>query len=170
MIKRALLHVCRALGLFRLARRRLRGRLLILGYHGVAQADEHRWRPKLFMSSETFERRLGYLARAGIPVVSLGDALDRLDRPDAPWAVALTFDDGFHNYATVAAPRLDRRGMPATVYVASYYTEHPRWPVFDLIVDYALWRSPAREAPGALIGEGEPLGAPLPLRRHARRR
>ena len=156
MLKRALLHVCRALGLFALSRRLLRGKLLILCYHGIAQADESDWRPKLFMRPETFRGRLARLQALGVPVVSLADGLERVRR-DAPFAVVITFDDGFYNFFGLARPALQAHGFTAMVYVATYHAVHPEWPVFDLGVAYALWRQRGRAAPGALIGETEPL-------------
>ena len=42
-----------------------------------------------------------------------------------PRAFAVTFDDGFHNNLTVAAPALAQRGVPATFYVTSdFVTEN----------------------------------------------
>ena len=147
--KQSVLRLCRRLGLFALARRMSRGHLLILCYHGVSQTDEHRWRPRMFISPETFERRLDYLRRCGIPIVSLETGLSHLaaEGARAPFSIALTFDDGFHNFSAQALPRMLVRRFPATVYVTTYYVRHPRWPVFDLAVDYMLWRS-GRVVPG----------------------
>lgn len=155
-LKRIGLHVCRALGLFALARWLMHGRLLILCYHGIAQADESAWRPKLFMRRDTFARRMETLARLRLPVVGLDAGLSRV-RAAEPYRVAITFDDGFQNFYSLARPILLRHGYPATVYVATYYCLHPDWPVFDLVVDYMLWKGAGRGAPGALIGEDEPL-------------
>ena len=59
------------------------------------------------------------IADAGCRVVSLGELLgwmrDGRELPDH--AVALTFDDGFADFATVAFPELQGRGWPATVFV-----------------------------------------------------
>ena len=153
-------------GLFALARRRVDGRLLILAYHGVAQADEHEWRPKLFMSRETFQRRLACLRQWQVPVRPLGDGLSELRRgAKAPYAVALTFDDGYHNFADLALPYLETAGAGATVYVCTYYSLHTGWPVFDLAVDYMFWKRPAGVVPGDLIGEAEPLTGATPVER-----
>ena len=157
-LKSLLLRIARAVGLFALARRRVDGRLLILAYHGVAQADEHEWRPKLFMSRETFQRRLACLRQWQVPVRPLGDGLSELRRgAKAPYAVALTFDDGYHNFADLALPYLETARAGATVYVCTYYSLHTGWPVFDLAVDYMFWKRPAGVVPGDVIGEAEPL-------------
>jgi hypothetical protein len=165
-LKTLLLRIARAIGLFSLARRRVDGRLLILAYHGVAQADEHEWRPKLFMSRETFERRLACLRRWHVPVRPLGDGLADLQRgTQAPYAVALTFDDGYYNFTALALPYLEAAGAAATVYVCTYYSLHTGWPVFDLAVDYMFWKRPAGLVPGDVLGEAEPLTGATPVER-----
>jgi len=113
----------------------------------------------MFISPETFERRLDHLRRCGIPIVSLEIGLSRLAAEGArtPFSIALTFDDGFHNFSAQALPRLLVRHLPATVYVTTYHVRHPRWPVFDLAVDYMLWARSGRVVPGALIAERDPL-------------
>src|SRR6266852_4126827 len=45
-------------------------------------------------------------------------------------AVALTFDDGYHNFADLALPYLETARAGATVYVCTYYSLHTGWPVF----------------------------------------
>ncbi|HEX7788413.1 MAG TPA: polysaccharide deacetylase family protein [Methylomirabilota bacterium] len=167
-MRNTLLRLARALGLFALARRRVRGALLILAYHGLAQADEDRWRPKLFMSRVTFQRRLALIRQWGVPIVSLGDGLDHLKRnSEQPYAITLTFDDGYSNFASLAAPELTAAGMRAMVYVCSYYAVHPDWPVFDLAIDYMFWSRPAGRVPGEIIGESQSLTASTPAERTA---
>lgn len=56
-------------------------------------------------------------------VLPLGEAVARLGRGDLPAAAAcITFDDGYRDNLTVAAPILRRHGLPATVFVATGYT------------------------------------------------
>jgi peptidoglycan/xylan/chitin deacetylase (PgdA/CDA1 family) len=61
------------------------------------------------------------IEEAGCRVVSLAELRgwmrDGLELPNR--AVALTFDDGFADFATVAFAELRRRGWPATVFVAT---------------------------------------------------
>ena len=145
-LKSLLLRIARAVGLFAIARRRVDGRLLILAYHGVAQA----------------QRRLACLRRWQVPVRPLGDGLSELRRgAKAPYAAALTFDDGYHNFADLTLPYLETARAGATVYVCTY----TGWPVFDLAVDYMFWKGPAGVVPGNVIGEAEPLTGATPVER-----
>lgn len=105
-------------------------RLLILAWHNIE--------PTSFFqgSSPTgarcgFERQIGYLRR-WTNVVPLGPALADLaaGRPLPPRAVALTFDDGYLDNVTVAAPLLRAAGMPATFFLVSGFlcgTERAWW-------------------------------------------
>lgn len=68
------------------------------------------------MSEAAFTRHIKWLASGAVRVVSLGDLIG-LD--DATNAVALTFDDGFANFGTVAAPLLRAAGLPATLFLVS---------------------------------------------------
>lgn len=144
-LKLALLFVCRSLGLFRLTGWLTRDRLKILCYHGFELADETRFRPKLFISGGLFERRLQTIRRYGLRVLPLDEAVDRLYAGTLPpHALAITIDDGFHSVATVAMPRLRQQGFAATVYVTTYYVEHAT-PIFRLVVQYMLWKTPRRQ-------------------------
>ena len=56
-----------------------RGRqLLILGYHGVALADEAAWNPELFMPVELLATRFEYLRKSGFQILPLELALGLL--------------------------------------------------------------------------------------------
>lgn len=119
-----------------------RQRLLILCYHWLSYRDEHLNDP-LYITPDFFRRRLERLRDGGYTVLRLGDALDRLRRGTLPpKSVAITFDDGTRDFAELAVPLLREFGMPATVYVTTYYCEH-LLPVFDIALRYLLWRTQA---------------------------
>jgi peptidoglycan/xylan/chitin deacetylase (PgdA/CDA1 family) len=140
--KRSALWTARAVGGFALARRVTAGSLRILGYHGFALADEHRFWPTMFMPREVFRKRLEYLHRARIPVLPLAEALQQLDAGTLPpQATAITIDDGFYSVARIAAEELARFEFPATVYLTTYYVRH-QVPIFRLAVQYLFWKSP----------------------------
>jgi len=142
-VKIALLHVTKALGLFRLSKLLTKNGLRILGYHGISLTDEHRFRPKLFMRPETFRGRLALLARGDYPVLSLVDALAAMGRGELPsCAIVMTIDDGWYGAYKEALPALRENGFPATVYVCSYYAVKETQ-VFNVLVDYLFWRSTA---------------------------
>jgi len=140
----AALYVARSCGLFALARSLTADRLRILCYHGVALDDEFDFQPMLFMRAATFADRLDRLLRTGHLVLPLGEALDRLRQGTLPRAaVVITIDDGWFGTLREMAPALARRGLPATLYLATYYVEK-QTQVFNVAAAYALWRSKSK--------------------------
>jgi peptidoglycan/xylan/chitin deacetylase (PgdA/CDA1 family) len=124
-----------------------RRRLLIVCYHGVSIADEHRWDPQLYMSPEQLRERFEQLRDGGYQVLPLSEATTRLRAGTLPAkSICLTFDDGFADFAIRAVPLLAEFGFPATLYLTTHYMHHRR-PVFNLVVPYLLWRAAGREAP-----------------------
>jgi peptidoglycan/xylan/chitin deacetylase (PgdA/CDA1 family) len=157
--------IARTLGFFSLARWLTRGKLRILAYHGFELHDESRFAPSMFMRPDTFAARLDLLRR-NYPVLPLGDAVKRLENGTLPpCAVAITIDDGFHSTAAIAAPLLAAAGLPATVYVTSWYVERDV-PVFRLAIQYCFWKTrskslelaklcPGVDGVASLASEGE---------------
>ena len=124
-LRRAALTVLKGCGAFHLVRGTewRRQRLLILCYHGISLEDEHRWRPGLYLQPSQLERRLQILSAGKYSVLPLGEALQRLYRRDLPpRSVAITFDDGTHDFYSRAHPLLRKFGFPVTVYLTTYYT------------------------------------------------
>jgi peptidoglycan/xylan/chitin deacetylase (PgdA/CDA1 family) len=90
----------------------------ILMYHSIDESGS-----VISTSEREFERQMDSIAVSGLKVVPLSMAWK------SPGTVALTFDDGFRNFRNVAAPILERRGFPATVFVVSGFCGcDNRWP------------------------------------------
>lgn len=142
-LRQLALGVARALGLFRLCRRLTRQQLRILCYHGVWLGGEPPYRDNcLFMERERFARRMALVARLGYPVLPLKEAVARLAAgtlPDA--ALAITIDDAWFSTGAAMLPELKRHGLPATVYVTTYYVLARR-PVLNVLVGYMVQRAP----------------------------
>lgn len=141
-IRRAILHLQRSSGIFRLVAESdwRRNRLLILCYHGIARKDEHVWRPDLYMHQDVFRQRMEILKRGGYHVLPLGESLQLLQTGKLPSkSVAITFDDGGYDFYAQAFPIIKSYGFPVTVYQTTYYGDHPV-PIFNLAWSYLLWR------------------------------
>ena len=141
-----------------------RRRLLILAYHGISLEDEHLWDGTVYMPPGIFRRRLEILKKTKCSVLPLQTALRLLyEGTLPPRAVAVVFDDGFHDFARVAAPLLDEFDYRATVYQSSYYAEFNR-PIFDSMLHYLLWKGRHKS-----ISLPEMLAGRVQLDEHGRR-
>lgn len=150
MLKEGLLRAARAGGVFALTRRAARKSLRILAYHGLWTTPGYHFGNHLFMTPEQFKRRMVWLKRSRYPVLSLDDAVRRLGRGDLPDnAVVITIDDGWSSTYTHMLPILEELGLPATVYITTWYSEN-QLPVVNVVADYILQR--AGEAPEQLTG------------------
>ncbi len=139
-----ILRIAKVTGLFVLARKLTAKDLRILCYHGGAVGDESLFRPNLYMTRESFEARLKFLADKNYPVLALGEAIEAFETGTLPpCATAITIDDGWYGTYTCMAPALRRHGFPATLYVASYYLEK-QTQVFNMAVAYLLWKGGGR--------------------------
>ena len=143
-LKSAKLTVLKSLervGVFRAVRdsRWRERRLLVLGYHGISTSDEHEWNPPLYMPRAALKRRFELIREGGYTVLPLREAVQRLGAGTLPpRAIAITFDDGTVDFASVGVPLLRQFQFPATVYVTTYYAEK-QTPVFRTSVRYLLW-------------------------------
>ncbi|MGF1630373.1 MAG: polysaccharide deacetylase family protein [Kiloniellaceae bacterium] len=150
-MKILLFQIAKATGLFALSRWLTRGGLRILCYHGIWLGEGH-YGNFLFMSPEKFAARMAFLAGAGYPVLPLEQAVEGLKGQSLPpGATAITIDDGWHGTYRHMLPALEAHGLPATVYVTTYFAER-QYPVFDLVVRYLLDRSENRELDLAALG------------------
>jgi len=93
--------------------------LPILCYHNVGEPPESTRFKLLYVSPAKFERQLWTMRRLGLRGVSISEGLRRLDEGSSRGYVALTFDDGYADTLTAAAPLLKQYGFGATCYVVS---------------------------------------------------
>jgi peptidoglycan/xylan/chitin deacetylase (PgdA/CDA1 family) len=101
--------------------RALRGLAGVLTYHRIVEDDLRSVTPGIASATATtFARQIDDLV-PGFEVVSMADLLaahagiGRL--PDR--SLAITFDDGYQDFADVAWPILRRRGLPVTLFVVT---------------------------------------------------
>jgi peptidoglycan/xylan/chitin deacetylase (PgdA/CDA1 family) len=140
--KRATLHSLKTSGIFSVVRNsRWRSqRLLILAYHGISLDDEHEWDATLYMPPDCFRRRMQLLKNSNCAVLPLCEAIERLYAGTLPErSVALTFDDGNHDFYKEAHPIIREFNFPVTVYLTTFYSHYSK-PVFDVVVSYLLWK------------------------------
>jgi peptidoglycan/xylan/chitin deacetylase (PgdA/CDA1 family) len=143
LIVHAALRAAKFLGLFHAARYLTRDGLRILCYHGFAIAEEYKYRSKLFIRKELFRRRIEYLQSEGYPILPLHRALEALRTGQLPpCATVITMDDGWHGVYSEALPIIKELRIPVTVYVATYYIEHPM-PVYTVTLSYLFFRTNA---------------------------
>jgi peptidoglycan/xylan/chitin deacetylase (PgdA/CDA1 family) len=139
-LKKLALSAVHRTGLDRLALSRHARDALVLVYHGILSEAK----PEPFRYHHTaaeFEGHLDWLASRYIPATL--DDFARWFRgewqPRKP-LVLVTFDDGYRNNATNAAPILTHKGFPAIFFLASGYVggEKPLWPdvVFTRIMSW----------------------------------
>ncbi|MDH3637551.1 MAG: polysaccharide deacetylase family protein [Gammaproteobacteria bacterium] len=99
-------------------------KLSILIYHRVLREPDG-MRP-YEVDAATFQRHMKQLGRL-FRVIPLSTALDELRNDHLPrGSVAITFDDGYADNASVAMPILKRLGLTATFFVASDYLDGGR--------------------------------------------
>ena len=93
--------------------------LPILGYHNVAMAPREAPYKLLYVSPDSFERQLWTLRRLGLRGVSTSEGIARLSNGTSRGCVVFTFDDGYADTLTTAAPLMKQYGFGATCYVVS---------------------------------------------------
>jgi peptidoglycan/xylan/chitin deacetylase (PgdA/CDA1 family) len=141
-------------------------RPLVLGYHRIVEdyhAEAQVEMPSMLTSRAMFERHLDCLATS-FTFVSLDEIADRLryglpfERPVA----AITFDDGYQDVYELALPVLERKGIPAAMFVVTDLVSQPSsWQIHDKLYHlvakaFACWDDPRQQMLGLLTDLGLP--------------
>ncbi len=100
-----------------LSRRAFRRRALVLAYHNVLPEDASPGADRsLHLPLARFREQLDVLA-GHASVVPLAELLEPAAATTTRPRVAITFDDAYAGAVTAALPELERRGLPATMFV-----------------------------------------------------
>jgi peptidoglycan/xylan/chitin deacetylase (PgdA/CDA1 family) len=152
--KDGILLAAKRAGLFALARRATRGSLRILCYHGIWPLADRPFGNRLFIPPALFRARMRRLKESGCPVLALDDAVRRLKDDSLPdRATVITIDDGWHSTHEHMLPALEEFGLPATIYVTTWYVEN-RLPVVNVLTGYLLQFTAHAELELAGIADG----------------
>jgi peptidoglycan/xylan/chitin deacetylase (PgdA/CDA1 family) len=116
----------------------------ILTYHRINDDDD-----PFFPAVPTavFDRHMAHVART-YRVMTVEALVERMQRGGVPRnALAITFDDGYRDNLTHAAPILLRHGLPATIFLATGFVGSGEAPWFDrLALAFKLGTAGALEA------------------------
>lgn len=119
-IRAAMDRVGAGLGLLALCERSMQSALTVLMYHRVLPdtmcADYHL--PSLVVPESAFREQMNYLAQS-CTVLPVGEAVGQLGTRRRRPLVAITFDDGYVDNYTIAAPIMKEAGVRATFYVTT---------------------------------------------------
>jgi peptidoglycan/xylan/chitin deacetylase (PgdA/CDA1 family) len=131
-----------------------RARPLVLGYHRVVDDFASAARtgmPSMLTSTTMFERHLDCIGRR-FRFVSLDELGAHMlsGQPFEEPVAAVTFDDGYADVYTHAYPMLQRKGIPAGIFVVTDLIGRPLWQVHDKLYHllgkaFVMWEDPRRE-------------------------
>jgi len=123
---------------------------IILMYHQVCHRDCDPW--ELAVHPNHFYDQLEYL-RKNFQVIPVSDLIEGGNWYGPKKTIAITFDDGFRDSYTNAAPLLDWHELPATFYVATaaMQQEHIYW--WDALQDIIFNSDVLPESFDMMIGE-----------------
>lgn len=105
----------------------------VLMYHSISDASTAAFRPYT-VAPAVFASHLDCLAEAGYTALTIREltTLRRSGQLPPKRAVALTFDDGFRDFVTHAAPLLAAAGYPSTLFVPTGFVgATSRWLVAE---------------------------------------
>ena len=119
-MKKLVFRVLYSAGVVRLVAWLNRKRVVFICYHGVTERKSRNPEDRLglHIRKDRFRSHLEYLQKH-YRVISLGDYLkaSRAQQPLPEYSAVITFDDGYRNFYTVAAPLLSERQMPAAMFL-----------------------------------------------------
>lgn len=112
----------RCFGINACLRQLLRRRLMVLCYHSIIPDDfpDDPYRTRGATRVSEFRRQLATVGRFFRPV-SAAEVLNHVTHGERllNYSVLVTFDDGFRNNLTWAAPEMERLGIPALIHVTT---------------------------------------------------
>lgn len=157
-VKRLVLGMAEICQINSLSRRRNAGGLTVVCYHGVVETPRDRALFGNTVGVAEFRGQLDYIGRHFHPVTvaEIAASLDQA-HPFPRNAIAITFDDGYRNNVTQAAPILREKGIPAIFHLSTDYIGGRRilWPD-EILLRLMDWPEATLPSPH---GRAIPVGA-----------
>ena len=141
-VQHIFLYLSKYLGLFALSKQFTKNGLRILCYHGFdMKENESDWHPGMFITVNTFKKRIDYIFKEKYRVLKLGKAIKLYKQKKLPnYSLVFTVDDGWYSTKSVAHKILKERSYYYTIYLTSYYCIK-NTPVFNICMEYMFWKS-----------------------------
>lgn len=109
---------------------------VVLMYHRIGENPIDPW--QLSVSETNFEQQLKILKNR-FNVVSLDELLNQIANSEIKNKnICITFDDGYFDNFSKAAPLLKKYNCPATFFIANAYTNQPKLFWWDLLTEIFL--------------------------------
>lgn len=109
--------------------------LVVLTYHRIAEpgGDDY-YDPVISATPAAFRAQVEWLSQHA-RVVTLDETIDWIGQgtQHREHAVLITFDDGYRDNFTIAAPILRELGLPATFFLPTSFVDSPRLPWWDQV-------------------------------------
>ncbi|MEJ2757548.1 MAG: polysaccharide deacetylase family protein [Anaerolineales bacterium] len=133
-----------------------KNRLMVLNYHRINDPYSDNFSdfvPNVSATPKLFASQMDYLLSRGFNFISQGDLIAWLDNriPLPPYAVLVTFDDGYADNYSNAFPILKQRNIPATIFLSVDHIGTSK-PFYWDLVSYCLYQSPFKEKNLPLLG------------------
>jgi hypothetical protein len=127
---------------------------VILTWHRFTELPAH---PDRYPVS-ALERHLAMLRRDRFEIIALPEMMRRLSQPNADLSrtVALTVDDGYHDFADLAADVFLAYDCPVTTFLTTGFVDGTDWMWWDK-VEYCLAHATEGDAVFEVDGEAIPL-------------
>jgi peptidoglycan/xylan/chitin deacetylase (PgdA/CDA1 family) len=95
---------------------------ILVVYHSINEVREDRIRVPNIVTPAIFEAQIQFLASTA-RMISLQEYLDHVEqgKPILNKSIVVTFDDGYKDNLTLAAPILQKHGVPATFFITTEY-------------------------------------------------
>ncbi len=124
-----------------LVQRRYGGAGTIFVLHSIVSDQDFLPKESIHTSAGFLDAMVRHYQRQRIPIVSLSDAMDRVNSRSRQRFVCFTFDDGYRDNLTLALPIFRKHGEPFSIYVSNAfldrtYPDHARGQLRHLINDH----------------------------------